>query len=74
MVAVIVVEVKQVEQIADRRTVNRNVRIEKQRDRVREIIAAPVRERPQAPVALDELQNRDVIGVRVANVAAGAER
>src|ERR1700761_2400797 len=67
--AVLAAEVEQVEQIADRRAVGRNVRVALRRNRVRIIVPAAVGDRLQAPIALDELDDRDVIGVVVRDVA-----
>src|SRR5271154_2894754 len=56
-------EMKQVEQIPDGRTVDRHIRVVFKRDRIRKIVPAAAREWPQVPISLDELQNRDVIGI-----------
>src|SRR5712692_4738162 len=72
-VAVLVAEVEEVEEIAERRTVERHVGIIVVDDRVRKIIAAAMRQRFQVPVAFDELQNRDVVRVGVADVPTAAK-
>jgi hypothetical protein len=67
-------EVEQVEQIADRGAVGRGVIADRGVVcRVWQIIAAAARDSRQLPVALDELQDRDVVGVGVADMAAAAE-
>ena len=64
------IEMKQIEEIPDGRTVPRYIRIISICNRVREIIPAAPSQRLQIPIPLDEFQNRDVIGVGVADVAA----
>ena len=59
--APIVVEVEQVEQVADRRRVLGNVRIVFIGVWVRQIVAAAFTDRRQVPVPFDELQDRNVI-------------
>src|SRR5713226_7904275 len=73
-VAVLVAEVEEVEEIAERRTVERHIGIIVLDNGIGEIIAAAMRQRFQVPVALDELQDRDVVRVGVADVAATRER
>src|SRR5277367_2834217 len=64
------VKVEQVKQVADRRAVEWHVRADKvQRERVGEVIAAALRNRRQIPVALDELEDRNVIRVIVRDVS-----
>src|ERR1700733_315060 len=70
----VVAEVKQIEQVANRGTVQRHVGIELERNRIRKIIAAPIRQRLQIPIAFDELQNRNVVRILVADVAAFRKR
>jgi hypothetical protein len=67
-------ELENVEQIADGRAVERHVGIIWVRNRIREIIAAPRRQGLQVPIALDELQDRDVIGIRVVHMPALGKR
>src|SRR5580704_6028009 len=69
LLLLIVREVEQVKQIADGRAVHLNVRTARRRYRVREVVAAAVGHSLQAPVALDELQDRNVIRIIVRNVA-----
>ncbi len=59
----IVVKLEEVKEVPERRTVERHIGIIVFDDGVREIIAAATRQRLEAPVALDELQDRDVVGV-----------
>jgi len=68
------VERKQIEEITDGRAVDRDVGIIIASDRIREIIAAPIRQRLKVPVPLDELQDRDMVGVGVADMATRGER
>ncbi len=42
--------------------------------RIREVVAAAVGDRRQAPVALDELEDRDMVAVLVGDVSPGAQR
>ncbi len=67
------VELEHVEKIAEGRAVERHIGILVLDNRVREIIPAPIGQRLQMPVPLDELHNRDVIGVSVVDVAASGE-
>ncbi len=64
-------EAEKFEQVANRRAVQRNVRIACAGHRVREIVAAAVGHPAQPKIALDELQNRDVIRIVVSDVPAG---
>src|SRR5215469_18617733 len=66
-------ELEQIEQIADGRAVLRHIRIVLVRMGVREVVSAPRSQGLKVPVALDELQDRDVVGVCVADVAALGE-
>src|SRR6266849_6633686 len=72
-VVVLVSEVEEVEEIAKCRTVERHIGIIVLDNGIGEIIAAAMRQRFQVPVALDELQNRDVVGVGMADVASPGE-
>jgi hypothetical protein len=74
VIAVVVSEVEQVEEITDGRAVEGHVGIIVVHSRIREVIAAAVRKRLQIPIPLDELEDGDVVGVRVADVAAAGER
>src|SRR5579859_6953322 len=58
-------EVEQIEQVVERRRVRRNIRVVRGRSRIREVIPAALGDCRQAPVALDELQDRHVVGVLV---------
>jgi hypothetical protein len=69
----VMVETEQVEEVAEGRAVERHVRIMVINDRVREIIPAARRQWFQEPIPLDELQDRDVVGVGVADVASPSE-
>jgi hypothetical protein len=60
-VAVIVLEVEHYEQIADCRAVHRHIGIVFVCNRIRKIVAAATAQRLEAPVALDELEDRDVV-------------
>src|SRR5215468_5546198 len=62
-------KVEQIHQIADGRTVQWNVGMVAPGVGVREVVAAAVCQRRQSPVGLDELQNRDVVGVSMRDVA-----
>src|ERR1700719_322950 len=73
-VPISVVEVKHVEQIADGRAVLGHVRVALTRFWIGQIVAAAVSKRIQVPIALDELQNRDVIAVGMVHMAAFGER
>jgi hypothetical protein len=74
VIAGVVSEVEQIKEVADGRGIERHIRVAFLGDGVREIIAAAMGERLQIPIPLDELENRDVVGVSVADVAAPAER
>jgi predicted thioesterase len=52
-----VVEVEHVKEIAEGRTVERYIRVIVVDNRVREIVPAPLGQRTQMPIPLDELQN-----------------
>lgn len=71
---VVVVELKQIEQIANGRAVFRHVSVIVIGNGIREVVSAALRERLEPPVALDELQDGNVVRVRVADVAAARER
>jgi hypothetical protein len=63
-------EIEHVEKIADRRAVHRHVGIVSIGVRVREIVAAAMGEPTDVPIALDELQDRDMVGIAVHNTPA----
>src|SRR5271169_3635486 len=65
------VEVKQLEQVADGRAVHGDVRILAFRDRIGEVVAAAEGDRFQFPVPLDEFEDGNVIRVVVRDVSAG---
>ena len=67
-------ELEHIEQIAEGWAVEWHVGIIGVRNRIREIIAAPRRQGLQVPIALDEFQNRDVIGVCVVHMPALGKR
>ena len=62
IVIVIMLELEHHEQIADRRAVHRHIGIVFVRNRIGKIVAAANAQRLEAPVALDELEDRDVVG------------
>ena len=62
-------EFEQIEQVTYRRTIPRNVSIPAC-NRVGEVVAATLGDRRQIPVALDELENGNMISVLVRDVAA----
>src|ERR1700683_604062 len=62
-------EVERVKQVIKSRAVRWNVGVVGGGDRIREVVAAAVGQRRQSPVALDELDDRNVIRIRVANVS-----
>ena len=68
------VEVERIEQIIERRAVGRHVRIVLRRLRVGKIVTAAGRQRLELPVALDELQDRDVVAITVMDLSAGRIR
>jgi hypothetical protein len=55
-------EVEQIEEIADRRAVDRHIGIVAPGARIRQIVPAAPRQRIEPPVALDEFQDRDMVG------------
>src|SRR5271163_1744252 len=69
LVAAVLAEVKEIEQVTKRRRVNRNVGVIPVRYRVREIVPAAVRDGRQIPVALDEFNHRHVIRVFMRDVS-----
>ena len=59
------VEIEHVEEVADRRHIHRYPRILPIHDRIRQVVAAAIRDLAEMPVPLDELQDRHLIVVRV---------
>jgi hypothetical protein len=55
-------EIEQIEQIPEGGGIQRDIRIVLAHHRIREIVAAALRDRSQTPVAFDEFQDRYVIG------------
>ncbi len=74
VMTVMMIEIEEIEQVADGRAVHRHVRIAGLGDRVREVVAAAIGDRRQVPVPLDEFDDRDVIGIVVGNVAGLRQR
>src|SRR5258705_12725045 len=70
---VVLGEVEEVEKIAEGRAVERHIGILVVHDGVREVIAAAMGQGLEVPIPLDELEDGDVVGVGVADVAAGGE-
>ncbi len=70
VMVVIVVELEHHEQIADRRAVHRHIGIVFVRNRIWKIVAAASAQRRQVPVALDEFQDRDVVGIAVRDMSS----
>src|SRR5260370_3863549 len=70
VMVVIVVELEHHEQIADRRAVHRHIGIVFVRNRIWKIVAAASAQRHQVPVALDEFQDRDVVGIAVRDMSS----
>jgi hypothetical protein len=69
----VLVEPEQIKQIADGRHVEWNVRVLRVHDGIGEVVAAAVGERLEPPVTLDELHDRSMVGVGVADVAAAGK-
>src|SRR5580698_928859 len=65
-------ELEEVEQIIERRRINGRIRA-LELHRVREVVPAAVRDGGQVPVALDELDDRDMVRVLVGDVSLGAQ-
>ncbi len=63
-------EIKQGQQIPNRRSVRRPVGVFRGRDRIRQIVAAAVGQFGQAPVVLDELQDGGVIAIAMIDMPA----
>lgn len=62
-------KVEQIKQVADGRTVERNVRIARRCDGIGHVVAASIADGREIPVALDELQQGDVVGVFMGDVS-----
>ena len=58
-------ELEQIEQVADGWRIRRHIRLRHSRRRIEKVVATPAADFGQAPIAFDELQNRNVIGVAV---------
>ena len=69
-ILVLVLEREHHEQIADRRAVYRHIGIVLVRNRIGKIVAAASAQRFEAPVALDEFQDRDVVGIAVRDMSS----
>ena len=63
-------EAEQVEQVADRRSIVRHIRIGRAHYRVGHIVPAAVGDRTETPVPLDEFEDGDVIRIVVRDVPA----
>ena len=74
VIAVVVSEVKQIEQISDCGAVLGYIGVIPIALPIREVIAATGRQWLQISIALDEFQDRDVVCIGVADVAAAGER
>jgi len=66
-------EVEEVKQVPQRRAIERHIGVFVVNNGVGEVIAAAMREGLEVPIPLDELENRDVVGVAVADVSANGE-
>src|ERR1700739_3512581 len=66
-------EVEEVNQVPQRRAIERHIGVFVVNNGVGEVIAAAMREGLEVPIPLDELENRDVVGVAVADVSANGE-
>jgi uncharacterized DUF497 family protein len=63
-------KIEEVKEVADGRAVERHVGADEvQRERIGEVVAAALGNRRQIPVALDELENRDVIRIAMRNMS-----
>jgi len=67
---VLVLELEHHEQIADCRAVYRHIGIVFVRNRIGKIVAAASAQRFEAPVAFDEFQDRDVVGIAVRDMSS----
>src|ERR1039458_5015922 len=68
-------EIEQVEQVAESRTVDRRVLADLSVIFwIREVVTAAIRQRRDSPVPFNELEDRDVIGVVVRNATSVGER
>src|SRR5207248_4939688 len=66
-------ESKQVKQVPDRRRVLRHISIVGAYNGIGKVVAAAIADRGQVPVALDELENGNVVGILMRNVAGLGE-
>lgn len=69
----VVIKVEHVEQVTEGRAVEWHVRIVIVGDGVGEVVPAPMSQRSQAPVSLNELKDRHVIRIRMVDVASLGE-
>src|SRR6516164_11208309 len=74
MIAMTVIEIEHVEEIPDRRHVDRYPRVLVVHFWVRQIVAATIGNLAEMPVPFDEFQNRNLVGVGVRHASAGGER
>lgn len=68
------IEMEHIEQITERGAVQWNIRIIVIHNRVGEVVPAPMSQRLQSPVPLDELEDGNMISVSVIDVAASGKR
>src|SRR5260370_6306622 len=73
VIAAVASEIEEVEEIAEGRAIEWHVGIIFVDYGVWEIVAAAMRQGLQVPIALDELQDRNVVGVAMADVASAGE-
>ena len=62
-------ELEQIEQVADSWRIHRHILLPHSRSRIEKVIATPAADRGQAPIAFDELQNRNVVSIGVRDIA-----
>ena len=65
---IVVRKIEQVKEIVDGRAVDRHIGVARRCNRVGKVVTAAACDSLQAPVPLDELQDRNVVGIRVVNV------
>ena len=70
MIAIAAIEVEAGEEVAERRSVLGNVGIVEVSLRVRQVVAAAIGDLRQIPVALDEFDDRGVVGIFMRHAAA----
>src|SRR6266852_6966455 len=73
VIAAVGYEIEEVEEIAEGRAIERHIGIIFVDYGVWEIVAAAMRQGLQVPIALDELQDRNVVGVAMADVVSVGE-